>query len=184
MTNPATPSRPDTIQRYLDERYLEETLFTRAEIVSQWQKALDGVKDAHLPDISPRGQVKMAFDAQMDMARALLWVRGMRTVQSDKSHHFRLIDSVRVFAREDGYAELQRTLENLDRLRQVRTQAAYEDEVPSAEDAAFMMRNLTALQPLAHQALTAWIEQLPTQPPPPSAGPSAAGTRPRGGRSR
>lgn len=179
MTIPQRPPRPDTIQRYLNERYLEETSFTRAEIISHWDKSQDGMKDACLPNISARGQVKLAYDAQMDMARALLCAKGLRTVQSDRGHHFRLIDSVRVFARDEGYADLQRALEHLDRLRQVRAQAAYEDEVPTAEDAALMMQNLTALQPLALKALTAWIEQLPPpQPPTPS------GTKPRRRRSR
>lgn len=160
-TPPVPPSRPDTIQRYLDERYLEEVAFTRHEVESLWQKSQEAGNDANLPGISCGGQIKMAFDAQMSMTRALLWARGLRTVQSDKSHHFRLIDSVRVFAKAEGNAGLQRALETLDRLRRTRNQAAYEDEVSTSEEADAMMLNLAVLQPLAQQSLAALLEHFP-----------------------
>ena len=162
-TPPAHSSRPDTIQRYLDERYLDEVVFTRDEIESVWRKAQEAGTDAKLPGISCGGQIKMAFDAQMGMTRALLWARGLRTVQSDKSHHFRLIDAVRVFANAEGNTALQQAMETLDRLRRTRNQAAYENESSTPEEAESMMSNLAVMQPLAQQSLAALLEHVPRQ---------------------
>jgi hypothetical protein len=79
MTIPPLPPRPDTIQRYLNERYLAVVAVTRQEIASMWLKAECNAADARLPGLSLDGQIKMAYDAQMQMAVTLLWVRGLRT---------------------------------------------------------------------------------------------------------
>ena len=166
MTIPPLPPRPDTIQRYLDERYLAEIAVTRQEIESMWLKAECSAADARLPGLSLDGQIKMAYDAQMQMAASLLWVRGFRTVQSDKSHHFRLIDSVRVFAQTEGNVELQRAMQKLDELRQDRSHAVYEHDPATPEEAAVMLANLEVLHPRAHQSLGALLVNLPQQTPP------------------
>ena len=162
---PQQPPRPDTIQRYLAERYLVEIAVTREEIEAMWLKAQYSTADARLTGLSPDGKLKLAFDAQMQIASALLWARGLRTVQSDKSHHFRLIDSVRVFAREEGNTGLQRAMETLDSLRRDRSHAVYEHDLTLPEEAAAMMANLEVLQLLADQFLKSLPRDLPTQHP-------------------
>jgi hypothetical protein len=166
MTIPSLPPHPDTIQRYLDERYLAEIAVTRQEIASMWLKAECSAADARLPGLSLDGQIKMAYDAQMQMAATLLWVRGFRTVQSDKSHHFRLIDSVRVFAQAQGNVELQRAMQKLDELRQDRSQAVYEQDPATPGEAASMMANLEVVSSNARQSLDALLVNLPQQTPP------------------
>jgi uncharacterized protein (UPF0332 family) len=137
------------VQRYLEEGALKEHPVNPAEVEALLRKAMTSAADAAVPNISHDTVVQLAYQAQMQAAMALLHVRGVRTKTGDMAHHYRLIDAVRSFAREEGHADLVAALDELDVLRQRRARSMYDQEFASEEDASEARAAMGAMLPAA-----------------------------------
>ncbi|MHB8837517.1 MAG: hypothetical protein ACYC7F_01035 [Gemmatimonadaceae bacterium] len=155
------PSRPATVQRYLEEGALKMHPVERAEVEARMRKAMMSAADAAAPSISNDTVVQLAYQAQMQAAMALLHVQGLRTKSGDPSHHYRLIDAVRAFAKEEGNAELVRALDELDVQRQRRARSIYEQDFASDDEANEARAAMGAMLPAATASLQRVLRTVP-----------------------
>src|ERR1035437_2838534 len=163
MTMRPMSGAPDTIRRYLDEHVLQVQVPTREEIESLLAKATTSASDATQPGLSASGAVQLGFQAQLQATMALLRTYGYRTVQSDKAHHFRLIDSVRVLAKEEGEDALAAAMLPLDRLRSARARSIYEQEMSTPEEGAQALREMQQTLASVHGFLEPRLARIPAQ---------------------
>lgn len=160
---PPAPRWPDTIQRYLNEGYLDEIPATREEVDALWKKAGVSASDASQPNLSADGTLQFAYQAQMQATMALLRARGLRTVTGDRSHHHRLIESVRAFAKDEGQVALVQAMSALDALRQERAQSIYDADTATPEEATAALTAMRTMLPEAGESLASLLPALPAQ---------------------
>jgi hypothetical protein len=158
---PFPPSRPATVQRYLEEGALKLHPVERAEVEALMRKAMMSAADAAVPNISNDTVVQLAYQAQMQATMALLRVRGLRTRTGEPAHHYRLIDAVRAFANDEGNAELVHALDELDVQRQRQARSMYEHDLASADEANEARAAMRGMLPVATAALQAVLKSVP-----------------------